>query len=338
VLVGMRILVLGGTAWLGGTVAATALERGHEVTCLARGQAGDVPQGARLVAADRGDPTAYDEVSGTDWDAVVDVSWQPGFVRSALAALGARAGHWTYVSSCSVYADQSTPGASEAAAVLLALDDDVATREQYGEAKVACEELCQAALPDRLLVARAGLIGGPGDISDRTGYWPARFARAVDDGAPVLVPDDPDLPAQMIDVRDLATWLVACAEESRTGVFNASGPVLRFTDVIEHSRVAAGHNGPVVLVPPGWLAEQRVEEYMGPESVALWLHDPEWAGFSSRDTTAAARAGLSPRPLAQTLTDVLPWELTQGLDRPRRAGLSAAREAELLAAWSARTP
>lgn len=332
----MRVLVLGGTAWLGGTVAATALAAGHAVTCLARGASGSVPEGARLVVADRGDPAAYDEVSGLDWDAVVDVSWQPGFVRSALEALGGRTRHWTYVSSCSVYADHSQPGIDESAPVLPALTGEVATREEYGEAKVACEELCRSAVGERLLVARAGLIGGPGDVSDRTGYWPARFARAVEDGAPVLVPDDPELPVQMIDVRDLAGWTVAGAEEGRTGVFNACGPVVPFAEVIGLSRAAAGHSGPVVAVDPDWLVDQGVEQYMGPESVALWLRDPDWAGFSSRDTAAIRRSGLTTRPVGQTLADVLPWERERGLDRPRKAGLSAVREQALLAAWSAR--
>ncbi len=332
----MQILILGGTAWLGGIVAATAVERGHEVTCLARGEAGRVPDGAQLVVADRTDPAAYDAVKGRDWDAVVDVSWQPGFVRSALDALGERARHWTYVSSCSVYADQSVPGNDEQARLLPALEGDVASREEYGEAKVACEELCDTALRSRLLVARAGLIGGPGDISDRSGSWPARFARAATDSEPVLVPDAPDGPVQIIDVRDLAAWIVACAEAGWHGTYNASGPVQRFGDVIELARSVAGHTGPVVLVDPDWLTAQKVEEFMGPESIALWINDPEWAGFSSRDTAAVNRTGLATRPLAETFADVLPWEREQGLDRTRKAGLSAQRERELLAAWAAR--
>jgi 2'-hydroxyisoflavone reductase len=332
----MQTLILGGTAWLGGTVAAAALRRGHEVTCLARGEAGTVPEGARLVVADRGDPAAYDAVSGHDWDLVVDVSWQPAFVRSALAAIGGRAAHWTYVSSCSVYADQSLPGLDETSTLLPALAADVADREQYGEAKVACELACSEALGDRLLVVRSGLIAGPGDRSDRVGAWVARFARAVDDGGPVLVPNSPDQPVQAIDVRDLAEWILTSAESGRAGTYNASGPVLRFEDMIATSRSVAGHSGPVTLVDPDWLAAQGVEEYMGAESVALWLHDPAWAGFSARDTSAARRAGLTTRPLDQTLTDTLPWERELGLDRPRNAGLSAAREGELLAAWSTR--
>ncbi len=260
-----------------------------------------MPDGAAFVAADRADAAAYDAVRDQDWDAVVDVSWQPGFVRSALDALGARARHWTYVSSCSVYADQSIPGIDESAALLPALDGDEASREEYGEAKVACERIASSALGDRLLVARSGLIAGPGDGSDRVGAWVARFALAVDEGGPVLVPDAPDQPVQAVDVRDLAGWLVRSAEAGVTGVYNASGPVLRFGDLISMSRSVAGHTDPVVLVDSDWLAAQKVEEFMGPESVALWMHDPEWAGFSARDTTAAVQAGLATRPLAQTI-------------------------------------
>jgi nucleoside-diphosphate-sugar epimerase len=330
----MQLLILGGTAWLGRTIAMTAVERGHQVTCLARGQAGPPAEGATLVPVDRADPTAYDQVRDRDWDAVVEISWQPGFVRGALAALGDRARHWTYVSSCSVYADQSRPGNDESAPLLPALTGDVAEREQYGEAKVACEDASRAAVGDRLVVARSGLIAGPGDRSDRVGAWVARFARAVEDGEPVLVPDAPDQPVQAVDVRDLAGWIVGSSEAGRVGTYNASGPVLSFPELIALSRSVAGHTGPVVLVDPDWLAEQQVEEFMGPESVALWLHDPEWAGFSSRDTSAITRAGLTTRGLDQTLADTLRWERELGLDRPRNAGLSAARERELLAAWS----
>src|SRR3954465_434429 len=170
----MRILVLGGTAWLGGEVARRALERGHSVTCLARGQAGPAPVGAAFVASDRALPTAYGQVSGQDWDLVLDVSWQPGQVRGALEALAARARHWVYVSSCSVYADHSAPGQDEPAPLLPPLEGSRATGEEYGAAKVACERLCIDAVGDRLLVARAGLIGGYGDVMGRFGSWPGR--------------------------------------------------------------------------------------------------------------------------------------------------------------------
>jgi nucleoside-diphosphate-sugar epimerase len=315
----MRILILGGTAWLGGQVARTALDHGHDVTCLARGEAGSVPPGAALVRADRSHPRAYDEVAGQDWDAVVDVTWQPGFVRSATVALEGRVGHWVYVSSCSVYADHGTPGDDESAALLPALESDTADRETYGEAKVACESLLRGAVGEqRCTLARAGLIGGPGDHTDRTTYWPSRFAAPagpapVDgmrpgaaDGA-VLVPDSPTLSTQVIDVRDLAAWLVHCAEARVTGAYNVSGHAMSLPDHLATARRVAGHTGPLVPVDQDWLIGHQVEPWAGPRSLPLWLPLPEYAGFCARDIGAALSAGLALRPLAETLADGLAW-------------------------------
>lgn len=327
----LDLLVLGGTSWLGGAVARHALARGHRVTCLARGESGTPPDGVSWVRADRAAAGAYTEVAGRDWDVVLDVSWQPDLVRSALAALAERAGHWVYVSSCSVYADDSVPGESEDAALHPAHPGTgMVPIEAYGPAKVACEEAVVAAMgAEHSALARAGLICGYGDRSDRFGYWPARVDRAGD-GEPVLVPPR-DTPLQVIDVEDLAQWLVHLAEHRTGGVFNALGDVTTIGAVLDASVEAAGHHPSFVERSHAWLAEQGVAPWSGPGSLAAWLPQPEYAGFMTRHNDAARAAGLVLRPVADTVADSLRWERESGVDRDRHAGLTPARERELLA-------
>jgi 2'-hydroxyisoflavone reductase len=327
----LQVLVLGGTSWLGGAVARQALERGHAVTCLARGEAGEPPDGVRWVRADRTEPTAYDEVADAAWDAVVDVSWQPAFVRAALGRLANRTRHWVYVSSCSAYADDLTPDAAEDAPLHEPyVGEGPVDWDVYGPAKVACEQACVAAMgADRVLLARAGLIGGRGDRSDRLGYWPARIARAAD-GEPVLVPPG-DGAVQVIDVDDLAPWLVLAAEQRIAGAFNAIGAVTSIDAVLTVSVSVAGRVPELREASEDWLLDHGVEPWMGPESLPLWLPRADYAGFCRRRNDAARAAGLVLRPLEDTVRAALAWERELGLDRDRRAGLTAARETDLLA-------
>ncbi|MEV1129069.1 NAD-dependent epimerase/dehydratase family protein [Agromyces sp. NPDC049794] len=324
----MDLLILGGTQWLGRELAREALARGHRVICLARGEAGAVADGAELVRADRSQPAAYDGVAGHEWDAVVDVTRQPGFARRAAADLGAHARHWTFISSGNVYARHDEPGADESAELMPPLEADESTPETYGEAKSAIELAYREALGDRLLVIRPGLIAGAGDASGRGGYWVARAAR---DDEPMLVPDIPDAPVQVIHVGDLVRFTLDSIGRGLTGAFNAEGDRVTFGDWLERSRSIGGHRGEVVAASTDWLVEQGVAEWSGHDSLPLWIADPEWHAFLDRSNAAAKAAGLRLRPLDDLLEDVLAWEREQGLDRERGAGLTADRERELLA-------
>jgi nucleoside-diphosphate-sugar epimerase len=321
-------LVLGGTRFLSHAVAAEALARGHGVACAARGESGPVPDGAALVVVDRDAPGALDGLRGRRFDAVVDVARSPAWVAAALDALAGSAAHWTFVSTVSVYADPAALGAGTDAALVAPVHegDPAADPLVYGGMKVVAEDAVRAALGDRALVVRAGLICGPGDPSDRFGYWPARFAR----GGRAVVPDAPDQPAQLVDVRDLAAWIVDAGERGLAGTFDASGPRTTLGAVLDE--VAAAVGAPDlerVPVAPDALTAAGVAPWAGPRSLPLWL-PASHAGIAARDTAPAAAAGLRCRPVADTARAALEHERALGPDRERRAGLTPADEHALL--------
>ncbi|UVS82579.1 NAD-dependent epimerase/dehydratase family protein [Actinokineospora sp. UTMC 2448] len=324
----MRILILGGTRFVGHTTAAAAVAGGHDVVCAARGESGAVPDGARLVKVDRDQPDGLAPLAGESFDAVVDVApISHTWVRRALDAFGS-VGHWTFVSSISVYAhpdrvdDVLLPPRQEHFDRSKVLQDP----EAYGSIKVASENAVLETMGDRAFIVRAGLITGPGDPFDRFGYWPMRLHR----GGRVAVPDVDQL-TQIIDVGDLAAWIVDAAERGTTGVYDGIGPAQPLLDVLRTVADAVGSDAELVRVPESVLTEHDIAPWAGPRSLPLWL-PASHRGMSARDAGPALAAGLTPRPLAESAVRALEHEKALGLDRERKAGLPADAEAELLAA------
>lgn len=216
----MRILILGGSQFLGRAIARHACAGGHDVTCAARGLAGPIAAGARFVPIDRDADDGLAPLASETFEAVIDVSRHPGQVRRAIAALKRPGVHWTFVSTISVYADNRVPGQRADTAPLrepLAAEIEHSTDAIYGAAKVACEQ----AVGGDAFICRAGLIAGPEDPTGRFAYWPARLAR----GGEVLAPGSPEDAVQFIDVRDLAQWIAHAAEIGLTGIYDGIGPI-----------------------------------------------------------------------------------------------------------------
>ena len=322
-----RTLILGGTGWLGKEIASQLVARGEAVTCLARGESGDAPVGATLIRADRTAAGAYDLVASQEWDDVIELTYDPGLVEGALGALRDRASHWTLVSSVSVYASNSEPEADETAALV----DATELENVYGRAKVAAERAASKAVGDRLLIARPGLIGGPGDPSDRFGYWIARLALAQ--GGPVLVPDRGELPLQVIDVRDVASWIVAAGHESLTGTFNVVGNQHTLAEVIKKAATLANYSGLMVEASESWLVEHGVNYWAGARSLPLWLPWSE-AAHGQRSSAAFRQARGKMRSIEETLADTLEDERRRGLGRARKSGLTRQEELDLLSELS----
>lgn len=324
----MRVLILGGTLFLGRHLAAAALGRGHEVTLFNRGHTNPdlFPEAEHLHGDRDGDLTA---LADRDWDAVVDTSARlPRWVREFVSITGDRFAHYTFVSSISVYADTSRPGTDEAAAVYALADEtaeDIPDAETYGGLKALCERAAEELMPGRVLSIRPGLIVGPHDDSGRFTYWVHRIAA----GGDVLAPEPRDQPVQLIDVRDLAGWILGMAERGEVGVFNATGPDLPLTMETLLAEIASTTRSDARLV---WVDERLLIE-AGVEAwsdLPLWLApnvDPAHAGFLSIDVSKALASGLVFRPLSETVRDTLAHA-----ERTGDAGLDPDRERELLAA------
>ncbi|HEY7174838.1 MAG TPA: NAD-dependent epimerase/dehydratase family protein [Micromonosporaceae bacterium] len=363
----MRLLILGGNSFLGKATARAALDAGDDVTCAARGVTGDAPDGARFVRIDRDEPDAYAAIDG-NYDAVVDVSSRPSHVRAALAALSERVRHWVYVSSGSVYTDSATPNQRVEGSPIHdpappEVDDPFADGfVNYGPCKVACEQAVVASVgADRAFLCRAGLIVGPEDRSDRFTYWPERMARHGE----VLAPGAPSDFVQWVDVRDLGAWLALAGRERIAGTYDGIGIPMPRAQFLLDVATGVGAGAPqLTWVDDVFLVEQGVNPWAGPRSLPMWLPLPEYAGFLTRDGSAARDAGLRARPLVDTARDTLEWSRARRAsadgsatpaaggsavpgsagtdDSPaqpaRKAGLTADDEAEVLAAWRASRP
>jgi len=322
-------------------VVEAALARGDDVTLMNRGlhRPGLFPDVERLRGDRDGDLSA---LAGREWDAVVDTSgYFPRQVRGSAEALAGRIGHYTFVSSGSVYVDHSTVGTTEDARVhrpARGAAEELSSPEAYGGFKALSEEAAETALPGRVLSVRAGLIVGPYDPTNRFTYWVTRLAR----GGAVVAPEPQEQPVQLVHARDLADWLLDAAERGVTGVMNATGPAepLTLGETLERLRGSVGPEAELVWADERFLVDAGVEPF---QDLPLWLAptvDPDWAGFFGLDSSRALAAGLRFRPLEETALHTLAW--ATGTEAPGRkdvgapltpAGLDPVRERELLDAW-----
>lgn len=323
----MRVLILGGSQFLGRAIASHACATGHDVTCAARGLAGPIAAGARFVRIDRDVADGLAPVAGETFDAVVDVSRHPGQVRRAVAALKWPGVHWTFVSTISVYADNRIPGQrADTAPLREPSSAEIAhsTDAIYGAAKVACEQ----AVGNDAFICRAGLIAGPEDPTGRFAYWPARLARSGE----VLAPGSPEDAVQLIDVRDLAQWIMHAAEIRLTGIYDGIGPIRTRGEFLAECASALNASCTFTWVERAFLEAHDVRRWAGPRSLPMWLPLPDFAGFLTRDTSPARAAGLISRPVAVTAHDTLQW---LNASNGPVIGLTADEERDVLAAWHA---
>ncbi|MCE3001932.1 MAG: twin-arginine translocation signal domain-containing protein [Xanthomonadaceae bacterium] len=339
----LKILILGGTGFTGPFQVAYALARGHEVTIFNRGKRPS-PEWPGKVEQLLGDRNTGDlkSLEGREWDVCIDNPTSvPFWVRDAGKVLAGKVKHYLFVSTISVYADGSKAGIDESAAVAEYKGKDAMAETMdtlradigglYGPLKALSEVEARKQFGDKVSIVRPGFIVGPRDETDRFTYWPKRIAQ----GGEVLVPGDGDDPVQIIDGRDLGEWMVRLAENGTTGTFNACGPdYILTTDAMVHGCHAVT-GGPVTFthVPAAFLEEQQV-------GLPIWVprEGTPFSGYGKVSNAKAIAAGLTFRPLATTVADLLAWY--RGLPAERqaevRAGIPRDKEAEVLAAWKAK--
>lgn len=333
----MKLLVLGGTVFLGRRVAEAALVAGHEVTLFNRGKSNPGlyagRSGLEEVHGDR--DGGLGPLAGRRWDAVIDTSgYVPRIVRQSARLLADAVERYLFVSSISVYRDR-LPGIDEGAALATIPDEAVeeVNGETYGALKALCEREVEDALPGRAISVRAGLIVGPDDQSDRFSYWPRRLAR----GGEVLAPGRPQRPVQIVDACDLAEWMLQLVQRGGSGAYNATGPARTLTmrEVLDTCHAVAGRSATFTWIPDTWLLEAGAGPWL---ELPLWVPENEqFAGFMEVDCRRAIAAGLRFRPLAETVRETLAWDAARPAEARQqpRAGMAAERETELLARWHA---
>jgi len=321
------MLVLGGTRFLGRAIVDAALVAGHEVTLFNRGLTNpDLYPRLETVVGDRS--TDLSALHGRTFDAVVDVAgYTPEVVERSARALVDNVDRYVFVSTVSVYADHSVRQVE--GADLLKLSDSTLPEDLYGARKAACEQTVEAVYGDRAFLPRPGLIVGPYDPTDRFAYWPRRLAR----GGTVLAPGDPGDPVQFIDVRDLGAWISSGAVAGLSGAFNATGPSLPMSVLLQTCSDVAGAAAQLVWVSSDRLLAAGVDPWMG---VPLWIGAAGWEAANLVDTTQARAGGLTIRPVAETVADTLAWDIARGGPEPGSEGLPAQEEQRLLSLFASR--
>lgn len=327
----MRILIIGGTRFLGRYLVEAALARRHEVTLFNRGQTNPnlFPQ-LETILGDR--EKDVNKLQGRIWDAVIDVAgYVPRIVRLSAEVLKPNVSHYIFISSISVYENLRKIGIDESYPVGKIEDETVEeiTGETYGPLKALCEQVVEEIYGERALIIRPGLIVGPHDPTDRFTYWPVRMAR----GGDILAPQKPEALTQIIDVRDLSDFVIQLIEDNAWGVYNATGPDYELTmgRLLEVCRQVSGSDASVKWASVDFLNQNKVEPW---SDMPAWIpDDEEGAGAARVDISKAIQAGLKFRPLEATVRDTLEWAKTLPADHMWRAGLTAEREAEVLATW-----